>query len=83
MALRDRNIENFGDISLAAWSRGLLICVSSTSFQKISISWPQQPLTDRVSNWIFDDPFHKEGSLLVILVTEMIQPSASVNFLMK
>ena len=48
MALRDRNIENFGDISLAAWSRGLLICVSLNSFQKISIGWPQQPLTEKV-----------------------------------
>ena len=50
MALRDRNIENFGDISLAARSRGLLICVSSTSFEKSSIGWPQQPLTERVSD---------------------------------
>ena len=50
MALRGRNIDNFDDISLAAWSRGLPICVSSTSFQKSSIGWPQQPLTERVSD---------------------------------
>ena len=50
MALRGRKIENFDDISLAAWSRGLLICVSSTSFQKSSIGWPQQPPTERVSD---------------------------------
>ena len=36
-----------------------------------------------VKNWIFDDPFHKKGPLLVILVPGMIQPSGSVNFLMK
>ena len=46
MVLRDRKIENFGDIFLAAWSRGLLICVSSTSFEKSSIGW----LTERVSD---------------------------------
>ena len=50
MALRGRKIENFDDISLAAWSQGLLICVSSTSFQKSSIGWPQQPPTERVSD---------------------------------
>ena len=50
MALRDRRIENFDDISLAACSQGLPICVSSTSFQKSSIGWPQQPPTDRVSD---------------------------------
>ena len=48
MALRDRNIENFGDISLAARSRGLLICVSLINFQKISIGWPQQPLKGKM-----------------------------------
>ena len=36
-----------------------------------------------VKNWIFDDPFHKKGPLLVILVPGMIQPSGSVIFLMK
>ena len=63
MALRDRNIENFGDISLAAWSRGLLICVSSTSFQKSSIGWPQQPLTEKVPkfNLISHDSTPKEN----------------------
>ena len=57
MALRGRKIENFDDISLAAWSRGLPICVSSTSFQKSSIGWPQQPLTEKVLkfNMIFHD----------------------------
>ena len=36
-----------------------------------------------VKNWIFDDPFHKKGEVLVILVPGMIHPSESVNFLMK
>ena len=50
MALRGRKIENFDDISLSAWLRGLPICVSSTSFQKNSMGWPQQPLTEKVSD---------------------------------
>ena len=50
MALRGRKIENFDDISLTAWSQGVLICVSSTSFQKSSIGWPQQPPTEKVSD---------------------------------
>ena len=50
MALRGTKIENFDDISLAAWSRGLPICVSSTRFQKSSIGWPQQPPIERVSD---------------------------------
>jgi hypothetical protein len=48
MVLRGRKIENFDDISLTAWSIELPICVSTTSFQKSSISWPQQPPTKRV-----------------------------------
>ena len=48
MALTGRRIENFDDISLAACSQGLPICVSSTSFQKSSLCWPQQPLTEKV-----------------------------------
>ena len=31
-------------------SGGVDICVSSTSFQKNDIGWPQQPLTERVSD---------------------------------
>ena len=50
MAQRGRKIENFDDISLTAWSRGLPICVSSSSFQKSSIGWPQQPPTEWVSD---------------------------------
>ena len=32
--------------------------------------------------WNFDDPFHKKGSLLVILVPGMIQPLGSVKKMM-
>ena len=48
MALRGSKIENFDDISLVACSQRLPICVSSTSFQKSSIGWPQQPLTEKL-----------------------------------
>jgi hypothetical protein len=50
MALKGRKIDNFADISLTAWSQGLPICVSSTSFQKSCIGWPQQPPTEMVSD---------------------------------
>ena len=42
-------------------SGGLDICVSSTSFQKNDISWPQQPLTEKVQkfNMIFHDSTQK------------------------
>ena len=36
-----------------------------------------------VKNWIFDDPFHKKGLILVIWVLGMIKPSGSVDVLMK
>ena len=36
-----------------------------------------------VENWIFDDPFHKKGLVLIIWVLGMIQSSRSVIFLMK
>ena len=36
-----------------------------------------------VKNWIFDDPFHIKGLVLVIWVLGMIKPSGSVYFLMK
>ena len=68
-------------------SRVVGIWVSSTSFQKSNIDWLQQPLTKivliSVKNWIFNDPFHEKGPVLVILVPGMIQPSQSVMFLMK
>ena len=42
-------------------SRGFKICVSSTSFQKINIGWPQQPPTEKLLkfNLIFHDSTKK------------------------
>jgi hypothetical protein len=36
-----------------------------------------------VKNWIFDDPCHKKGLVLVIWVLEMIKSSGSIIFLVK
>ena len=49
-ALRGRRINNFIELWCLVASGGLEICVSSTSFQKNDIGWPQQPLTERVSD---------------------------------
>ena len=61
MTSMGRKSENFDDISLTAWSRGLLIRVSSSSFQKSSSGWPQQPLTEKVLKFslIFHDSITK------------------------
>ena len=87
MALRGRRIQNFLELWWLVASRVVGIWVSSTSFQKSNIGWPQQPPTEivliSVKNWIFDGPFPKKGPVLVILVTGMIQPSQSVIFFMK
>ena len=48
MALRGRRINNFVELWCLVASGGLDICVSSTSFQKNYIGWPQQPLKERV-----------------------------------
>ena len=48
MALRDRRIKNFVELWCLVASRGVDIWVSSTSFQKSNIRWPQQPPTERV-----------------------------------
>ena len=57
MALRGRRINNFIRLWCLVASGGLHICVSSTSFQKNYMSWPQQPLTEKVQkfNMIFHD----------------------------
>ena len=74
MALRGTKIENFYDISLAAWSRGLPICVSSTNFQKSSIGWLQKPLTETVLkfNLIFNDSTPK-------IISSKLQNKAEFN----
>ena len=59
MALRGSRIENFNEL----WCLGALgdldFCVSSTSFQKSNIGWPQQPLAERALkfNMIFHPIF--------------------------
>ena len=87
MALRGRRINNFIRLWFLVASGGLHICVLSTSFQKNDMGSPQQPLQEEyqisVKNWIFDDPFHKNGLVLVIWVLGMIQPLGSVILLMK
>ena len=49
-ALRGRRIHNLIKLWCLVGSGGLDIWVSSTSFQKSNIGWPQQPPTERVSN---------------------------------
>ena len=60
-ALRDSRIKNVIKIWCLVASRGLEICVSSTSFQTNYIGWPQQPPTEKVLkfNMIFHDPTQK------------------------
>ena len=48
MTLRGRRINIFIRLWCLVASGGLHICVSSTSFQKNDISWPQQPPTEKV-----------------------------------
>ena len=61
MALRGRRINDFIRLWCLVASGGLHICVSSTSFQKNDMSWPQQPLTEKVQkfNMIFHDSTQK------------------------
>ena len=50
MAWRGRQINNFIELWCLGALGGLEICVSSTSFQKNDIGWPQQPPTESVSD---------------------------------
>ena len=45
-----RRINNFIDLWCLVALGGLYICVSLTSFQKNDKGWPQQPLTEKVSD---------------------------------
>ena len=47
LALRERKTNIFFDLWCLVASGGADICVSSTSFQKNDIGWPQQPLVER------------------------------------
>ena len=57
MALRGSEIENFDELWCLRVSGGFDICVSSTSFLKNDIGWPQQPPIEEVLkfNMIFHD----------------------------
>ena len=50
MALRGGRIENFDELWCLVALGGLEFCVSSTSFEKSNIGWPQQPLTEKTSD---------------------------------
>ena len=50
MALKVRRNDDFFQKWYLVASGGLDIRVSSTSFQKNNIEWPQQPPTERVSD---------------------------------
>ena len=57
MALRGSGIKNFDDLWCLVALGGLEFCVSSISFQKSNIGWPQQPPTKKLLkfNMIFYD----------------------------
>ena len=57
MALRGSRIKNFDKLWCLVASGGYDFCVSSTSFQKNDIGWPQQHPTEKVLkfNMIFND----------------------------
>ena len=61
MTLRDRKTNNFVELWCPVSSGDLDIWVSSTSFQKIDVGWPQQPPTEKVPkfNLIFQDSYQK------------------------
>ena len=61
MALRGSRIKNFDDLWYLGASGVLEFCVSSTSFQKSNIGWPQQPPTEKLLkfNLIFYDSTKK------------------------
>ena len=50
MALMVSKIENFDELWCLVASGGYDFCVSTTSFQKSNIGWPQQPLTEKTSD---------------------------------
>ena len=87
LTLRDRNIQVIFCLKVVLESWDWIFFGITTSFHKSNIDWPHQPPTEMlpilVKICIFDGPFHKKGLLLVIWVPGMINPSGSVDFLMK
>ena len=86
LALRGRRINNCIELWCLVASGGLEICVSSTSFQKSSIGWPQQPPTEEVLefNWIFCDStqnfYFQNFQIKLNLMTWMTLKSLAVIF---
>ena len=84
LTLTDRNMQVrfYLKVDLECWN--WIFLGITISFQKSNTDWPHQPPTDMlpilVKNWIFDDPFHKKGLVLVNWVPGMIKPSGSVDF---
>ena len=52
MALRGSGIKNFDSLWCLGASGGLEFCVSSVSFQKSNIGWPQQPPIEKLLKFI-------------------------------
>ena len=67
MALRGSRIENFDELWCLVASGGYDFCVSTTSFQKSNIGWPQQPLTERLPK--FHMNFHDSTKTLFFFKT--------------
>jgi hypothetical protein len=49
-------------------------------FKKVTLAGLNSLRQISVKNWIFDDPFHKQGLVLIIWVLRMITPSELVFF---
>ena len=87
MALRGRRVNNFIGLCCLVASGGLHICILLTSFQKNDISWPQQPLTEKVPkvNVIFHDStqilidFETLSSFETAILNDGLQPKISVG----
>ena len=50
MALMGSRIKNFDKLWCLVALGGYDFCVSTISFQKSNIGWPQQPLTEKTSD---------------------------------
>ena len=59
-------------------SVGLHFCVSSTSFERNDISWPQQPLTEKVSDTSKKTVFLMIEAIEVIEAAEVLRPGKSL-----
>ena len=62
------------------WLHGHSFVFHQPVFKKIASAGLNSLRQILEKNWIFDDPFHKKGPLLVILGPGLIQPSGSVDF---